>query len=131
MIQTRLHHLVEAIANGRSTDDVFDSLTSGGSPEESCGTRTLDVDSLNQVVSLDAKRLAKDLRSRLGDLPALFARHVPLARQMLRKLLDGHIMCEPIMESGKAGYRFTATGTFDRLLTGFKVVNDGGGGQGS
>ena len=37
---------------------------------------------------------------------------------MLRKLLDGHIVCEPIMEGGRAGYRFTATGTFDRLLTG-------------
>src|SRR5262245_12914126 len=34
-----------------------------------------------------------------------------------------------IMEGGKAGYRFTATGTFDRLLTGFKVINDGGGGD--
>ncbi len=50
---------------------------------------------------------------------------------MLRKLLDGHISCEAIMEGGKPGYRFTATGTFDRLLTGLKVVNDGGGGQGS
>jgi hypothetical protein len=30
---------------------------------------------------------------------------------------------------GKAGYRFTATGTFDRLLTGLKVINDGGGGH--
>ncbi len=48
---------------------------------------------------------------------------------MLRKLLDGHILCEPIVEGGKAGYRFTATGTFDRLLTGFKVINDGGGGH--
>jgi hypothetical protein len=35
------------------------------------------------------------------------------------------------MEGGKAGYRFTATGTFDRLLTGMKVINHGGGGQGS
>ena len=50
---------------------------------------------------------------------------------MLRKLLDGHIVCEPIFEGGKPGYRFTATGTFDGLLTGVKVVNDGGGGQGS
>lgn len=50
---------------------------------------------------------------------------------MLRKLLDGHIHCEPIMEGGRAGYRFTATGTFDRLLTGFKVVNESGGGQGT
>ena len=50
---------------------------------------------------------------------------------MLQTLLDGHITCEPIMEGGKPGYRFTATGTFDGLLTGVKVVNDGGGGQGS
>ena len=79
--------------------------------------------------NLDAKRLAKDLRSRLEDIPALFARHVPQARLMLKKLLNGHIICEPIKEGGKAGYRFTATGTFDRLLTGLKVINDGGGGQ--
>jgi hypothetical protein len=50
---------------------------------------------------------------------------------MLRKLLDGDIACEAIREGGKPGYRFTATGTFDRLLTGLKVLNDGGGGQGS
>jgi hypothetical protein len=39
---------------------------------------------------------------------------VPQARQMLRKLLDGHIVCEPIMQDGKRGYRFTATGTTGR-----------------
>ena len=49
----------------------------------------------------------------------------------LRKLLDGHILCEPIVEGGRGGYRVTATGTFDRLLTGLKVVNESGGGQGS
>ncbi len=79
----------------------------------------------------NTKHLVKDLRSRLGDIPALLARHISLARQVLRKLLDGHILCEPIMVGEKAGYRFTATGTFDRLLTGFKVVNESGGGQGS
>jgi len=30
-------------------------------------------------------------------IPALFARHVPQARQMLRKLQDRHMVCEPIM----------------------------------
>jgi hypothetical protein len=44
-------------------------------------------------------------------------------------VLDGHIVCEPIVEGGKPVYRFTATGTFDRLLTGVKVVNESGGGQ--
>lgn len=49
---------------------------------------------------------------------------------MLRKLLDGHILCGPVMEEGKRGYRFTATGTCDRLLMGVKVVDKFGGGQG-
>ena len=54
---------------------------------------------------------------------------------MLRKLLDGHIFCEPVLEDGKPGYRFTATGTFDGLLTGKMALNysanESGGGQGS
>lgn len=59
-----------------------------------------------QVVQLDAKRLAQDLRRRLADLPGLFSRHVPQARQMLRKLLDGHILCEPILQDGRHDYRY-------------------------
>jgi hypothetical protein len=39
----------------------------------------------------------------------------------------GHILCEPIEENGKPGYRFTATGTFDGLLTGVKAVGNYGG----
>ena len=131
LIQTRLHHLVETIANGKSTDSVIASLHQEEARKKAVSEELWRLDDLARVVSLDANRLAKDLRSRVGDIPALFARHVPQARQMLRKLLDGHISCEAIIEGGKPGYRFTATGTFDRLLTGLKVVNDGGGGQGS
>jgi hypothetical protein len=131
LIQTRLHHLVELIANGRGTDSVIDSLQQEAARKKFL-LRELDrLNTVASVVSLDSKRLAKELRSRLKDLPSLLDRHVPLARQMLRKLLAGHILCEPIMEGGKRGYRFTATGTFDRLLSGVRVVNESGGGQGS
>jgi len=130
LIQTRLHHLVETIANGKSTDAIIESLHKEEARKKALLQELERLDNLARVVCLDAKRLAKDLHSRLGDLPALFARHLPQARQMLRKLLDGHIMCEPIMEDGKPGYRFTATGTFDRLLAGVKIVaNESGGGQ--
>lgn len=129
LIQTRLHHLVEIIANGKSTDSVIASLHYEEARKKVLLKELSELDSLSQVVSLDAKGLAKELRGRLGDIPNLFSRHVPLARQMLRKLLDGNIVCEPIMEDGKSGYRFTATGTFDRLLSGVKVANYGGGGQ--
>ena len=84
------------------------------------------------MASLDAVRVAKEVRSHLDHLPTLFARHVPQARQMLRKLIEGHILCEPIVEAGKPGYRFAATGTYERLLTGVKAMgNYGGGGEGS
>ena len=131
LIQTRLHHLVEIIANGKSTDSVIASLHQEESRKKVLLKELSGLDSLSQVISLDAKRLTRDLRGRLGDLPALFSRHVPFARQMLRKLIDGHIECMPVMEGGKPGYRFTATGTFDRLLAGVKVVNQSGGGQGT
>ncbi len=132
LIQTRLHHLVELVANGRGTDAVVDSLHVEEARKKVVLGELAQLDDMAHVASLDAARLAKDLRSRLDDLPALFARHVPQARQMLRKLIDGHILCEPILEGGKPGYRFTATGTFDRLLTGVKAVNtSSGGGEGS
>ena len=93
------------------------------------------LDAQAQILQLDAKRLAQDLRQRLSVLPSLIGRHVPQARQMLRKLLDGQILCEPILEDGNPGYRFTATGTFGGLLAGKMALNysanESGGGQGS
>lgn len=46
---------------------------------------------LAATMSLDEKCLTKRLRDELDRLPSLFGRHVDLSRQMLRKLLDGHI----------------------------------------
>ncbi len=130
LIQTRLHHLVELVANGKASDSVIGSLHQEEARKKVLVQELARLDDLAQVVLLDAKHLAKDLRSHLGDMPALLSHQVPQARQMLRKFLDGRLLCEPIVEGGKAGYRFTATGTFDRLLTGVKVINDGGGGHG-
>ena len=52
-----------------------------------------------------------------------------LVAPSLKKLLDGHIVCESVEECGKGGYRFTATETFDRLLTGVDGINQSGGGH--
>ena len=131
LVQTRIHHLVEAIANKGGSEEIFRPLHLEETRKKTLVAELAQLDAMADTISLDEKRIVQTVRARLRDLPALFGRHVPLARQMLRKLLDGHIHCEPIIEAGKPGYRFTATGTFDRLLTGVQVVNDGGGGQGS
>ncbi|MBS0164746.1 MAG: recombinase family protein [Nitrospira sp.] len=131
LIETRLHHLVELIATGQGTPTVVRSLHQEEEHKLAL-TKELDhLQGLTTTVSLDEKRITKRLREELCSLPSLLGRHVSLARQMLRKLLDGHILCEPVLEDGKPGYRFTATGTFDRLLTGTSLINHGGGGEGS
>jgi hypothetical protein len=48
---------------------------------------------------------------------------------MFRKLAGGQILCEPMMEGGRIGYRFVATRTFDHLLTAVKVLNEFDGGR--
>ena len=131
LIETRLHHLVELVATGRCTEAVITALDEEETSKKSLVQELARLDELAQAMSLDEKRLTKQLLDRLGDLPALFGRHIPLARNMLHTLLEGRILCEPIEEDGKPGYRFTATGTFDRLLAGVSVLNDGGGGEGS
>ncbi len=89
------------------------------------------LDQLAHMPYVNENRFVKELRTRLGDIPGLLTRQGLLACQMLRTRLDGHISCGPVKEGEKRGYRFTATGTLDRLLIGVTVINQSGGGQGS
>ena len=63
-----------------------------------------DLNGMAQVSRLDGKRLANDLRLRVGDTRALLSRHVPQACQMLRRLLDDHLVWEPYNEEGQRAY---------------------------
>ena len=135
LIESRCRRLLNLMGDGKGNSLMVKELDGLAIRQSQLQQDLQRLEAQTQVVHLDAKGLVQDLRRRLSDLPSLFGRHVPQARQMLRKLLDGHILCEPIVQDGRPGYRFTATGTFDRLLTGKLVVNgpanDGGGGQGS
>lgn len=67
-----------------------------------------EMDSLNdarRAATLDAADIRRDLAERLQDVQALLGRHTPLARQMLRKLLDGKITAEPLVEESRRGFR--------------------------
>ncbi len=45
----------------------------------------------------------RGLAARLTDIVALLRSHVPQARQILRKVLDGCIVCEPYEEGNERG----------------------------
>lgn len=53
------------------------------------------------------------LKERIADLPELLSRNIPETRQMLRKMIQGKILCEPVLEHGSSAYRFSATGRME------------------
>jgi hypothetical protein len=70
------------------------------------------------------------LKERIADLPELLSRNIPETRQMLRKMIQGKILCEPVLEHGSSAYRFSATGTYGAVLCPPTGTNDCGGGHG-
>jgi hypothetical protein len=85
---------------------------------------------LEQTVSLDEKRLVSVLKERIADLPGLLGRNIPETRQILRKMIEGKILCEPVPEHGSSAYRFSATGTYGAVLCPPPSTNDCGEEQG-
>ena len=69
----------------------------------------------------DTAGMRADLRKRIGDVTGLLTRRTQQARQMLRRLLVGPIRFEPIVASGRRGYRFTGVLTIAHLIAGEAV----------
>jgi hypothetical protein len=67
---------------------------------------------------LDAKRLRRALRERLTHWRGLLGRQVPQARQILKKLLDGPVVFEPVREGIREGWRFAGFGKLSALMHG-------------
>ncbi|CAN5488569.1 hypothetical protein BH23ACI1_BH23ACI1_33360 [soil metagenome] len=65
----------------------------------------------------DAMTLRHGIRAKLGDWQQLLRAHVPVARQMLRKLIEGRIVFTPDRETRQ--YAFLATGTLAKFFSGF------------
>jgi hypothetical protein len=102
LLETRLQHLVELIASGHGTPTVVQSLHREEARKESLVAELAQLEALTTTLFLNERQIIKQLRGALGNHPALLGRHVPLARQMLRTLLDGNILCEPIEEGPQA-----------------------------
>ena len=127
LIETRLHHLVETIARGKGSDSIFKSLHSEEARKVQLASELSELNDLSKVVSLDAKVLAMKLQATIKDVKTLLVRQVPQARQILRKLIEEKLVCQPVLKGVRRGYQFEATGTYGGL---FRSANGSGGGQG-
>ena len=72
------------------------------------------LDGQDPLTSRDRERITKDLRARLDDWRGLLRRHVPQARQILRKLLVDCVVFTPRTDH----YEFVGPWTLGKLVSG-------------
>ncbi len=70
------------------------------------------------------RRLQRDLRRRLDDWQGLLNRHVPQARQILRKLLPHPLVLTPRIEGKRPQYEFSGQASLGKVLAG--VMDESG-----
>jgi len=71
------------------------------------------------VVRIEPFAIQERIGEALADWQGSIRKHVPQARSMLRKLLQGRLTVTPEERDGVPGFRFTGKGTLQDLLTGW------------
>jgi hypothetical protein len=85
-----------------------------------------------EAAPLDTDQLVQDVAARAADLRNLLGRNVAQARQVVRLVLEGRLVCQPFDDESGRGYAFTATGTYRKLgVKALESVNVGGGPNGT
>ncbi len=130
LIEAREKHLVEGIARGEPMDALLLALRHEESRKKTLTAELATLVELENVASLDAERIKRDLRSRAADIRGLLGRHLPQTRQILRKLVVGRVECEPFEEGDRRGYRVSGQGTYARLLSAGECATSVGGSNG-
>jgi DNA invertase Pin-like site-specific DNA recombinase len=118
-IQIRIERLLDALADGSlPKDEVAGRLNAEKSRKDALTVERDRLTSVLRATDIDAARLKAELLVKVQDVKALLGRHIPQARQMLRKLLADKIELEPVGQGRKRGYKFRGALTVDRLIAG-------------
>ena len=113
-VQRELHRLADAVASGVNSSTLMNRLHQGE-------RRVQDIDRELKTYSLprvDEAQLEVSLRNTLDDWRGALRRHVPQARQMLRKLLVGKLAMTPLRVGRKGAFDFRGEASLGRLITG-------------
>lgn len=117
-VEARLGCLVEAVASGGPLETVVTLIKAEEERKKALSGELERLASAERVAALDVSQIKRDLAERVRDVRALLGRHTPQARQMLRKLLEGKIVIEPVIEDERRGYRLSGRLNVGRLLEG-------------
>ena len=112
-IDTQLERLTAAIAAG---GDVPSLLTAVKDRETAKTALKAELAALKRPAGFDPAAVRSDLLKRLEDWRGLFLRHVPQARQIMRKLLTSAITLTPTAQAKPRRYEFKLEASVAKLL---------------
>ena len=126
LLEGRLGRLVDSIASGRATEAVYTELERTEGQKKLLQGRLAALQGLSRLNELDPQQLKRNLIARVEYIEALLGRNVPQTRQLLRKLIDGRVLCTPTR--GGQGYAISQKGTYAGILGALGIITNGGGG---
>lgn len=116
LIEAKQAHLVDAIAGGDKSRVLLERIKAEETRREQLIQELAQTNAAEDMGSIDEARFKRDLKARLADMSGLLARHVSMARQLLKTLLEHPLRFEKVDDEGRRGYRIIGIGSYLPLL---------------
>ena len=113
MLQRELDRLADSIATGAGSTTILNRIQKGERRIQGIERELKNC----AAPRIDDGQLEAALRDGLVDWRGALRRHVPQARQMLRKVLVGKLVMEPVRVGRKGAFNFSGEASLGKLIT--------------
>ena len=122
-VTRELERLTGALAVGGDLQTLVQAIRDREAQRDTLTTQIASLTGAERAAKVDWKTVEQQLRAKLDEWRQLLGRHVPQARQVLKKLLLGPIVFTPHREATERYYSFRASVNLRKLLTGIACAN--------
>jgi DNA invertase Pin-like site-specific DNA recombinase len=122
-VNKQIERLTEALAVGGNVQTLVQAIKDREEHRDTLTRQIASLAGVERAGQVDWTMVEKQLRAKLEEWRQLLQRHVPQARQVLKKLLSGHIKFTPHREGGEKWYTFSAQLNLGKLLAGIACAN--------
>jgi DNA invertase Pin-like site-specific DNA recombinase len=122
-VERELSRFATAIAAGAELETLIVALKQREAERDRLRREIAALDRAGKAAQLDPKRVERELRAKLTEWRSLLRRHIPQARQVLKKLLAGPLVFTPHREDGQRWYEFRAPIAVGRIISGLACAN--------
>src|SRR5262249_24999326 len=115
VLDQELARFAAAVAQGGDLPALVDAIKVREQRKRQLQEELAGLDGLQRVADIDLQQLQSELQARLADWQGLLTRQVPVARQIIKKLLSGRLVFRR-REDGS--YEFSGQATLGRVIAG-------------